>query len=128
MESAVAEPLTETTCEQLAFEVGDQVDTKMLEIADGADDTNGESRASRSRQWRVVIFQNLNARLRELDIRDECHTDEMLAMMEIRFSDALVERSGDYLNDAVGEDPNETWTYDEWREEVSTDPSIIDGE
>lgn len=127
LESAVAEPLTGTTCEQLALEVGDQVDAKMLEIADGPEDRY-ESRAVRSRAWRVVIFQNLNARLRELDIRDDCHTEEMLEMAETRFSDELVARAGDYLYDAAGFDPDETWTYEEWRDEVHLDLGIIDGE
>lgn len=129
MESAVPEPLTGTTCEELAHEVGDQIDAKMLEIADGPPDDNGESRAVRSKAWRVVIFQNLNARLRELGIRDECGAEEMFEMAEGRFSDELIERAGDHLYDTnPGDGVPRSWSYEEWREEALIDISVIDGE
>lgn len=127
LESAVAAPLVGTACEELAFEVGDQVDAKMLEIADGAEGTNGESRAVRSKHWRVVIFQNLNARLRELDIRDDCGAEAMFAMIETRFSPELIERAGDYLYD-VTPGTDQAWTYAEWRDEAVGDLRIIDGD
>lgn len=125
--SAEAPPLEGTTCDELAVEVGEQLDEKMLEIADGAADVNGESQAVRNRAWQVVIFQGLNERLRDLDIRDECETESMFALAETRFSPELKERAGDLLYDRqVGSD--ETWTYDEWREDALTHLRIIDDE
>ncbi|HSK22694.1 MAG TPA: hypothetical protein VK906_05945 [Egicoccus sp.] len=130
LESAQADPLTGTTCEQLAAEVGSQLDAKMLEVMDGPSDTNGESRAARSWAWRVVIFQNLNAHLRELGIRDDCEAERMFDLMEGEFSPEFVERVGDYLWDQPDgtDEVTTTWSYDEWRESALQDLRIIDGE
>lgn len=115
-----------STCDDLGGELGERLDGSLLTLIDGASDSGGESLSVRARATAIAHFHALNDRLQALDMRDDCDAESIFSQAEDEFSPRLRREVGGTLWDPDPSSPDETWTYEEWREFALTNLGIID--
>jgi len=112
------------TCEDLAREWAQVLDTALVAILDGPEAVEDQSRSVLMKQALVITTIDMQTRLTELGLADTCDLPEFMAAAEPSFSDELRARAGGGLYSG-----NPPATYAEWLDDVrSTVRMIDDGE
>ena len=108
-----------TTCEDIALELGAQLNDQLLAIVNGPDDPE-ESKATRVRHRESVAVSLANNYLREEGLIRECAADQFLETAEQEFSDEFRAVMGGYISDGP------PGTYEEWRQQLRAYLEMID--
>jgi hypothetical protein len=111
-----------TTCEAVAQEFGDQLDSRLLAIHRGPD-SGGESKSVRATDYAIVAASLANLHLRRIGLIRECSAPDFVRVAETRFSEDFRSVAGALLHD--GDVPA---SYAEWRDWLMALMTIIDSE
>jgi hypothetical protein len=108
------------TCAGVGEEAGAELDRRGRAIIDGPTSVGGESRAVRLAEMVILVTGRANQYLRDNGMIKACGVDEFMAAAEMRFSEPLKARVGDYLFDDTSR------PYSEWLADVRRMARVID--
>jgi hypothetical protein len=114
---------TATTCADLAKEWGTALDAAVVAVLRGPTVVDNQGQGVLIKQKMVITSNDLNERLRTLNLRASCDVPEVLKLGEAQFSPEL--------RDGVGKsmfDGNPPATYEEWRADLLRTIQVIDDE
>ena len=114
---------TGTTCDEVAAEFGIQLDERLLDVINGPEVADNESRGVRMSQAMSLMTTRANDHLRGTGMIDDCADAEAFALAaEAEFSAQLRERAGSAIYDGTAV------TYAEFRAELLRMLSILEME
>ena len=112
---------TSSTCADLAREWVTVLDPAVVAILDGPDGVNNDGRSVRLKRAVVITTLDMNTRLRELELQEDCDAPEFMAVAVPLFSDKVRSGAGNALWNG-----NPPATFEEWLDDVRRTLRVID--